>query len=377
MVARHGTRTYGDDDVTTTKMVAQKIAQAMKQGGVAPNLLSNQIQAMINWESKLPDDKRLMELGRTEHAFHARNYFKLIGKSGLMQQIRQEPPLFESSEKSRAVESAQAFRVQWDQLTGQNIPEPIVANVSKLYFHKNCPLFQKLVLDNETAEFQYMRSNESVIAEAIVIKVNQRKLGLPQPVLDFFDLMALQKTAAYENAIFGSSVFQPLFDLSDEEFMEFADDLSNYWTGAYANNLNSEMSCTLLNDIFDVDTPGNNPVSFKFGHLETLMPVYGALDLFHDAETNMVWSAQQEFYENRNFDTSEMGNMASNIAFMFVSLIDLHLCILKYFVFFYKSVSMPKFFSSLRSRFADYGQWAFTKVTQSMSLQVCMPLVRC
>ena len=328
VILRHGTRTWSEKNAEAAELAVEKIIQStngqliVSSKAGSGSLTPEQVEAIRSWQNVMGTDNGLLPLGKAEHEFLARDYAQLIEMFPLMKTTAHLAN-FQSSPSQRSIDSGSAFQGVWNELYNISEPSQIEVAGEQLRFFDYCPLFTERVRNNDSTSLQAQKANESTDGIDLVSKVNKIKLSLSNDVLELEDLTAMQKAAAFENIQLGGSVFQPLFELEDESFMEYVDDLQHFYEFAYGDKVIGDMSCILLNDVFDnLESSSNNNntrMLFGFGHYETLMPVYAALDLFHDPAEKMVWSADRQFYEHRLFDSSEIGNFASNIAFLFVS----------------------------------------------------------
>ena len=129
--------------------------------------------------------------------------------------------------------------------------------------------------------------------------------------------------ASFEKANLNSSTLELLFDEDDLAFLEYADELDNYWKKAYGHPIIAQLACQLVSNIFETAERKLNEnwgfdAVFEFAHLETLLPVYAAFNLFRDSPSQFQANASREFFSNRNFKTSKMAPFAGNTAFLFV-----------------------------------------------------------
>jgi len=113
-----------------------------------------------------------------------------------------------------------------------------------------------------------------------------------------------------------------LFDEDDMLNWEFGEDLSQYWTKSYGDQLAYNISCRLLNEVIDIikaNSKGetNAIVKTRFAHAETIMPLATILGLFKPPEDQpMVWNMSAAQRESRIWRSSTISPFAANIAFL-------------------------------------------------------------
>ena len=208
-IARHGVRSPDLRNIRAVRKAIMRFIEAEKffkiekgQSKTADKLR----KVILDWHSKLPEGKQLMTRGMKEHEFLAREFFRLIDfHSSILS--RKNVVYFQSTEIPRAFDSAEAFRHEWIRLIeSANLLIPmediqisdVVKNDDRLYLHKNCPAFDKLVLQNPAMGEETRRIRWTAEAAALIEKINKEKLGFPTNVLQWskfslFDSILLGK----------------------------------------------------------------------------------------------------------------------------------------------------------------------------------------
>ncbi|XP_075997901.1 multiple inositol polyphosphate phosphatase 1-like [Genypterus blacodes] len=317
-IIRHGTR------YPTSKNVRKmhKMNQLVREKASGKESWLREIQE--HWRMWYTEDMdgRLVQKGADDHKHLAVRLSKLFPSLISEEKLRGGRIKFITSSKHRCVNSTEAFKAGLTQLWGiQDVQFDHDVNDALMRFFDQCTRFVQSVSDNPSALAEVdkfrkgpeMKRVQEKIADRIRVQYNLMNDDMAE---------AAFYLCAYEFAI--KTVNSPwcrLFDETDAQVMEYANDLKQFWKRSYGYDINSKSSCILFHDVFSrLDKAANEiingqqvteAVTVQVGHAETLLPLLTLLGLFNDPErlTSTNYAAQTQ----RSFRTSRMLPYAANL----------------------------------------------------------------
>ncbi|KAK7507403.1 hypothetical protein BaRGS_00001338 [Batillaria attramentaria] len=321
IVARHGTRFPGVDDVVQLSEIHAKI----KNEHVKENYPD-----LYSWKNPFPDNNRkaLSDLGEKELIdFGTRTAQRLFS---LFAEEDSDSFRYIISSTDRTRDSSRAF---YEGLTGvlsedgdetEEDYEPEIID-KLLRFHTLCDKYVKSVGDNKTALKEYYSFQEGELLGSTKKKVSE-KLGIAEDVLSAGEIRTVFLMCGYEAAIFKSSPWCQLLDEKDMRALEYLGDLKHYYKNGPGYEINWKQACPLVADIFYTmddaidalesmdgsdEDDGYIIGQFAFGHAETLGPLYTSFGLFNDTEPLRADNFQKQ--EQRQFRTSHILPFGANL----------------------------------------------------------------
>ncbi|XP_033757419.1 multiple inositol polyphosphate phosphatase 1-like [Pecten maximus] len=202
-----------------------------------------------------------------------------------------------------------------------NTTQPTIDNIM-LRFYANCEKYSANVLHNNSAIEEYFKFQHGPEFTAMKQAVSDR-ITAGHINLTVSEVMTIYQYCAVELGLFKSSDWCSFFTEEDLEVIDYEHDLYNYWRKAYGHTINSEISCPMFADAFgnmdkaiQADREGlffcsYTVGTFRFGHAETLLPIFSALSLFHD-DTPLL-ASNYNVHRNRTFRTSKISPFSGNI----------------------------------------------------------------
>ena len=242
---------------------------------------------------------------------------------------------FTSSSYSRSSQSAMAFGMGY--LVGKGHvtelklqPLPIATyprGKDKLHnLVGSCPRFQKNILRNRTTFAESRKFLKSERFQKIVRNV-RRKLGLigvkelnEQLVVSMFSLCGWSVEALGHSLQTG---WCSVFTTEDQKIYDLYTDLANYYLIGPGNQLNKDMTCHLLRDIFtSLDRTAKEDkrhikrkVTVRIGHGHTVIFPLLKLGLFID-KFPLKADTDYDKLKSRQYRAGKIAPMSSNFAFV-------------------------------------------------------------
>ncbi|XP_060077725.1 multiple inositol polyphosphate phosphatase 1-like [Ylistrum balloti] len=227
-----------------------------------------------------------------------------------------------ASYKKRTQDSSNYFQqgVTGRQMTDDfsNDTQPTINNIM-LRFYSNCHEYSISVLNNHSAIAEYFKFQRGPEFTAMMKAVSDR-VTAGHFNLTFSELMTVHQYCTVELGMFKSSDWCSFFTEEDIEVIDYEHDLYNYWLKSYGHAINSEITCPMFVDVFgnidkaiQADREGQSYTvgTFRFGHAETLLPIYSALSLFHDSTP--LLASNYNAHRNRTYRTSKIAPFSGNI----------------------------------------------------------------
>jgi hypothetical protein len=131
------------------------------------------------------------------------------------------------------------------------------------------------------------------------------------------DVGLFWEICAYEKAIWNETgKFCTLFQEHDHELLSYWSDLSFYWRRGYGNKLTKLLSVEIGQEIKHVfqSTASELRAVLRFGHAETVMPLFVFFNLFKDPKP-LLHSTPESEWSKRQWNTSKICPFQANIAF--------------------------------------------------------------
>lgn len=299
---------------------------------IQKNLPSASPEWLVGWRLRMSMDNAwlLNEVGWAEHRSLAKNFKSL------------NPDIFNSknfsvisSFKARCVSSARAFisslideseavssfekDIDHEDYFGDELSyleTPIKINNALMRFFDYCRKYIEYVDDHPRSREEFNKfingGHISNIRKKIQAKFQIQHLTNKQ-ITDLFQL------TTFENALFGDSELDSLFDTEFREVLEYLGDLKHYYKTGYGWYVNYGQATPLLADMIEVvENYKNNPDSppsakIYFGHAETVVPLIALLGLF---EGPALTAEGFLLSKHRSFRTSAIAPYSANIAFL-------------------------------------------------------------
>lgn len=274
---------------------------------------------LSTWVDKFPMNlnSQLSSLGRNEQYTLGKRFGSRF--RSLLQPNRTQ---YYATFKKRTQDSSKLFE---QGLTGRQMSEdltngtqPIIDNIM-LRFFDNCKEYSIHVLNNDTAYEEYFKFQRGPEFSAMIKAVSDR-ITDGNMNLTISDVLSIYQYCELETGMFNSSDWCTLFTEEDAEVIEYQIDLYNYWRKTYGHAINSEITCPMFVDVFkkmdeaiEAERHGHSYTTgtFRFGHAETLLPIFSALSLFHDATP--LLASNYNSHRNRTFRTSKISPFSGNI----------------------------------------------------------------
>lgn len=345
LLARHGTRNPGDDDIILMQTRLREI-----QGEVITNHQSGQgflcdadLIGIERWNFTLTveEESELTESGKLEHYQLGSRYKKRL-PTILGQQFDNETFQFRHTYKKRTGDSAIAFASGAFPDESVYIPTPLDED-KILRFFDFCPTWTSEVDENPETYVEQNLFLESVEVEDTILRVNL-KLGFLfgknspgndqgfKSVLTFSDINLIYDMCRFDEAWnpHEPSVWCAAFEDKDLEVLEYNEELQYWYTNGYHNPLNYKMACPLMSDLVQIfegeanmrqkslmengPNLGSNLVprgTFYFTHSEAVLPFVSLLGLYKDNEGPR--HDNFEAMRDRKYRTSKIGSFTNNV----------------------------------------------------------------
>ncbi|XP_063698995.1 multiple inositol polyphosphate phosphatase 1-like [Culicoides brevitarsis] len=193
-----------------------------------------------------------------------------------------------------------------------NTPPP-PANDSLLKFYDMCPAFEEQSDKAKGPGSEYQKFIDSKVGQKFVSDVSMRlgfKFNLSLKQID-----TIWDMCRYEQAwhLDKYSAWCSAFTKSQVEVMEYLEDIKYYYKQGYGNELNSNLACSLAQDLLMHMGSDKNPsLQAYFAHSSTIQLFLTALGVAKDRESLRADNFDDMKY--RHFRTSKIGPFATNIA---------------------------------------------------------------
>jgi len=299
---------------------------------IQKNLPDDSPEWLSGWRLRMSTDNAwlLNEVGWEEHRSLAKNFKSL------------NPDIFNSknfsvvsSFKARCISSARAFLSglidEAEQISSfendidrsdyfgdelNYLDTRISINSRLMRFFDYCRKYIEYVDDHPRSIEEFNKfingGHISNIRKKIQAKYHIQHLTNKQ-ITDLFQL------TTFENALFGDSQLNSLFDTDFREVLEYLGDLKHYYKTGYGFYVNYGQATPLLEDMISlVEQYKNDPdappsAKIYFGHAETVVPLIALLGLF---EGPALTAEGFLLSKHRSFRTSAIAPYSSNIAFL-------------------------------------------------------------
>ena len=189
-----------------------------------------------------------------------------------------------------------------------------------LKYYDNCQLYKDRVDENETANIEtelYLATIIDAIASRLTTVVTRdRSWNITHE-----DVLAFHSICQTQAAIGDiEDEFCTLFLQSELEALEYWEDLDDYYTKAYPNDINYSMTIPLLQDIVTsmlaaTDRSQRQRANLRFAHSSTVVPLHAVFGLYRDAFL-LRHDTPQSLIDNRQYRTSVLSPMGTNFAFV-------------------------------------------------------------
>ncbi|XP_060077727.1 multiple inositol polyphosphate phosphatase 1-like [Ylistrum balloti] len=227
-----------------------------------------------------------------------------------------------ASDKKRTQDSANYFQqgVTGRQMTDDfsNDTQPTIDN-TMLRFYTNCHEYSATVLTNDSAIEEFFKFQQGPEYTAMKKAVSDR-ITAGHINLTISEILVIHQYCTLELGLFKTSDWCSFFTKEDLEVIDYGTDVYNYWLKSYGHVINSEITCPMFVDVFgnmdkaiQADREGQSYTvgTFRFGHAETLLPIYSALSLFHDSTP--LLASNYNAHRNRTYRTSKIAPFSGNI----------------------------------------------------------------
>eukprot|EP01103_Thecamoeba_quadrilineata_P003191 TRINITY_DN12995_c0_g1_i1.p1 TRINITY_DN12995_c0_g1~~TRINITY_DN12995_c0_g1_i1.p1 ORF type:complete len:513 (-),score=118.22 TRINITY_DN12995_c0_g1_i1:12-1550(-) len=324
LLVRHGAR-YPNGKVIKSTLNLLKTAESWPVREQFKWLLNR----TLTWKEE--DGNELLSLGEEEHrnlAKRMREIFRQTIPSHETPQARNfyrhtRAYSFESTNKSRTIQSAQAF--------GESLLEGEQFAIKKdikqdyvLRFFDHCPLYETELeaLPAKTNVDSLTKERYQLIADRLSREIfedgSNGKLS-PADAKDMWHLCVYDVVQGN----YGSNADESwchFFTPEDAEVIEFAGDLSKYYSTGHGFELSYQISCHLLAQIFDriEEKIAGTPVeiaTIRFGHAETLLPLLSYLGFGKD-DFILSHDSTAEVRRERTWRTSVLSPFTGNLLFL-------------------------------------------------------------
>ncbi|KAG2180924.1 hypothetical protein INT43_008504 [Umbelopsis isabellina] len=227
---------------------------------------------------------------------------------------------FASDDQSRTARSGSAFHLgfleQYGNLTSAHIAPVAWSTYAKsqdtyIQMKRHCPRWQVEVADNPNTTLQaelWIENQLTPISARLSAEFN---IDLNANHLD-----AIYSACAFETSFYHSeSNWCQLLEAEDILALEYADDLKQYYTYGYGNEINQWVATDLMTLLLrSISSPYPPTMSFSFGHSQTVLFMLAFLGLNQDNFT-LGADTHMEQIRDRKFRTSRLSSFAANIGF--------------------------------------------------------------
>uniref|UniRef100_A0A336LK28 Multiple inositol polyphosphate phosphatase 1 n=1 Tax=Culicoides sonorensis TaxID=179676 RepID=A0A336LK28_CULSO len=268
------------------------------------------------WDSNITAnyDQYLVWQGWEDLKFLAKSFQKRFPQV-MGNYYEREKYLFRHTDTERTASSYKAFV---EGLFGPNaylninIPPP-PANDTLLKFYDLCPAFDDQSAAAKGPDSEYQKFINSPTGQRVISEISQRlgfKFSLSAKQIDtIFD------TCRYEQAwhLDKYSAWCSAFTKSQIEALEYLEDIKYYYKQGYGSELNSNIACTLVQDMLTHMGSDKNPsVVTYFAHSSTVQLFLTALGVAKDRDSLRADNYGDMTY--RHWRTSKIGPFTANIA---------------------------------------------------------------
>jgi len=310
-LARHGTRTPVDSDIALMQWVLPAIRDraltAWAEGRT--NLDDGTILKLQTWEFTLsPEEDNLIltQSGRKECLEIGTRWRQRLENVTSWEMDKIE---VYSSDKSRCVESAEAFM---EGLLENQLP--VTQDNDFIRYYTKCSKYMDTVLNGEEPYQEENLFAESEVFTAIANNVED----MTGVNLTSNEIALVWEICRFEVAWF-PGVWSPwcnFFTQTDLKALDFKEDLRFFYIDGYAYDITAEMTQPLwqdlisrMDDIVETGSTANSTV-IMYGHSETVNPFIVSLGLYND-ERNLTASGWPA--EDREWKTSRLNPFSSNV----------------------------------------------------------------
>lgn len=193
-----------------------------------------------------------------------------------------------------------------------NIPPP-PANDTLLKFYDLCPAWEDQGEEAKGPHSEYQKFINSPLGQKTISDISQR-LGFKFS-LSLRQIDTIWDMCRYEQAwhLDRYSAWCSAFTKSQVEVLEYLEDIKYYYKQGYGYELNSNIACTLAQDLLQYMGSDKNPtVTAYFAHSSTVQLFLTALGVAEDREALRADNFEQMRY--RQWRTSKFGPFTTNIA---------------------------------------------------------------
>lgn len=217
-------------------------------------------------------------------------------------------------------------------MTKKTVPVAISSeskgNDLKLRFFDDCFKYTTDVKKNPESLKEstvYLNMRRSEIIDRISNKTGIPASGITDEIVEGMWSACQSEVAVFDNANNWCSVF----NARDAEILEYAYDMSAYYTKGYGSKINyqiaSPLFSTIMTNLEQMAINNNDGIcngdsvlpnaQLRFGHAETVMPLLALLGLYKDDEKLDHGWAEASIVD-RKWRTSYISSLATNVAFV-------------------------------------------------------------
>lgn len=193
-----------------------------------------------------------------------------------------------------------------------NTPPP-PNNDTLLKFYDLCPAWEDQGDEAKGPDSEYQKFINSAVGQKLISDVSQR-LGFKFS-LSIKQIDTIWDTCRYEQAwhLDKYSAWCSAFTKSQVELLEYLEDIKYYYKQGYGYELNSNIACTVVQDMLQHMGSDKNPSTVAyFAHSSTIQLFLTALGVAKDL--NSVRADNFEQMKYRHWKTSKIGPFTANIA---------------------------------------------------------------
>ncbi|XP_065205101.1 multiple inositol polyphosphate phosphatase 1-like [Planococcus citri] len=317
---RHGT-TYPDIYLTNSmkqlSLLRDKII--LNNKNKRGYLCEKDFKNLENWSFNFTwgEDHKLTAQGVNDQVFLAEliiNAFPKLFESPKRESFKFQSSAYNSTKESAIVFSNELFETNYNTTAESNIEE----NDELLRLNKHCPKYLtdvegNLSLHKETELFQKSDFMKSIIANVSL------RLGFSDQ-LSFDEIYLMYETCAYENAANTNSnpPFCAVFSTKELKVLEYINDMNEYYSRGYGNQLASHLGCIVIRDMLtslinaSQDVEGINKGKFLFTQSDVLLPATVKLGL-HKEKERLGHNNYKKLIKRRKWRLSIFDSFAANI----------------------------------------------------------------
>ncbi|KAK3089791.1 hypothetical protein FSP39_006564 [Pinctada imbricata] len=283
---------------------------------------SDSYRFLNSWQNKYPivNESRLTRLGREELYYLGSKYGTELHtlfavKTGDVNLI--------ASEKIRTQTSAKEFYA--------GLTASVVGNAMRnksveirndiVRSYDGCQRYEETVDDNMDLLTEMTTFENGQVYQNMTTDVSTR-LGLNK-TLGIDEIRVLYELSGIEIGTYNKTDWSTILTDNDREILQYREDLEDYVTRMYGNDLNAAVACPLVKYMI---TSMNNAMhakdenrtytvcDAKFAHSTSMGHFYSAMKLFKD--TDPLRADNFESMRSRQFDSSKALPMSTNAAFV-------------------------------------------------------------